>query len=326
MDTVVSFARRPIVRYVLARIAWMVAILLAVSLATFVLLELAPGSLEHILLGNRNPNPIALASIRSKYHLDEPLLARYWEWLTEAVRGDFGRSIRTGEPVVDLVGAHFLVTLELAGMAWALVVVVGGSLGIIAALRHGKALDRMAVGVSVIGVSAPPFATATVLLYLFVVLLSWLPAYGSGNGADRVVHLILPAIALAFTSTGLMVKTTRAAFARELSQDYVVAALARGISFSYVVRHYVFRNALVPVMTVMGLILGFLIGGAVLVEVAFSIPGLGSLLVDSVGAKDLPAVLGVTVVIASAVLFLNLLVDLLYAAVDPRVRIGAKNA
>jgi peptide/nickel transport system permease protein len=306
----------------------MIGLLLVISFGTFVLLQVAPGSLEQTLLGsNKNPSPAALAAIREKYHLNEGLLERYWEWLTAAVRGDFGQSIRTRESVTAAVGNHLMVTLQLTVMAMLVVVCVGIPLGILAALRRGRWLDRATVGVSVMGISAPPFAMAILLLYIFSVALPWLPAYGAGaTGVDRVIHLILPAIALAVLSLGLMVKTTRAAFIRELEQDYVVAARARGVSFRDVLWRYVCRNALLPILTVAGLILGDLIGGALLVEVAFSLPGLGSLLLHSVGAFDLPVVLGVALVGAFAVLLLNLVVDLLYAVVDPRVRIGADNA
>jgi peptide/nickel transport system permease protein len=326
MGAVAATLRRPLVRYVLVRIAWMLVLLFVISLATFALLEAAPGSLVQALLGDKNPSPAAIEAVKQKFHLDQPFLVRYFEWLKGALHGNFGTSVRTSEPVSGNVSSHAAVSLELASMAFVVVVVVGGLLGIFAALRRGRAADRLAVGMSVVGVSVPPFATAIVLLYLFAVLLPWFPSYGAGSGSARVTHLILPAIALALTSTGLMVKVTRAAFARELDQDYVVAALARGISFRYVLWRYVFRNALVPILTVTGLILGFLIGGAVLVEAAFSLPGLGLLLVHSVGVKDMPVVLAVTLVIAFAVLLLNLLVDLLYAVVDPRVRMGGQRA
>lgn len=318
-----AFFRQPLVRYLAVRLAWMAGLLFVISFATFVLLAIAPGSLEATLLGNKNPSPVAIAAVRQKYHLDDPLLERYWLWLTDALHGDFGASVLTLRSVTAEVGDRLMISLQLAAMGLMFVVLGGLPLGILAALRRGRSVDRVSVGFSVIGISSPPFATAVVLLYLFAIVLPLFPVYGvGGGGGDRIVHLILPGIALALTSMGLMVKATRAAFARELEQDYVVAARARGVSFRYVLWHYVFRNALIPILTVTGLILGFLIGGAVLVEVAFSIPGLGSLLVSSVTHQDLPVVLGVALVIAFAVLLLNLVVDLLYAVVDPRVRMG----
>jgi len=310
--------------FALKRTLGLAAVLLAISFGTFGLLTVAPGDTAQLLLGTRQQSPAVIESVRHEYHLDKPFLTQYWIWLRRAVRLDFGRSIRTQQSVWSGLSGRLGLSLFLGLYATALAVLVGVPLGILAAVKRRRPVDRAVVGLSVVGVSTPAFTSGVVFLYLFGVLLGWFPIFGAGGGfVDRIYHLTLPAVALALTVMALVVKLTRAAMIGALEQDYVVFARARGVSASSVLVTYALRNALVPIVTAGGAVLGALIAGAVLVEVTFTLPGLGSLLVESVQAKDIPMVQGITVVIAVVIVFVNLLTDLVYLLVDPRIRFGA---
>jgi peptide/nickel transport system permease protein len=266
-------------------------------------------------------------SLRHEYNLDKPFLERYGIWLAHAARLDFGRSIRTQEPVLEGISSRLGLSLFLGLYAFLISLALGVPLGILAAVRKRGATDRAVVGLSVVGVSAPAFATGIAFLYVFAVLLGWFPVFGAGDGfTDRLYHLTLPAFALALTVMALIVKLTRAAMIGALEQDYVTFARARGLSRNSVLVRYALRNALVPIVTAAGAVLGVLIAGAVFVEVAFDLPGIGSLLVESVESKDIPMVQGLTIVIALVIVVVNLLTDLAYLAVDPRIRFGAAPA
>jgi peptide/nickel transport system permease protein len=305
------------------RLVAMVVLLLIISFGVFTLLYLAPGSVEQILLGTKPATPQTLAAIRAQYHLDDPFLTQYWIWLKNALHGDFGTSIRTSEPVASGIESRMGLTLFLGGYAFVLVMLTGVPLGVLAATKKRSAIDRGVVGLGVVGVSAPAFATGIFLLYIFAVRLAWFPAYGQGSGfTDQIWHLTLPALALALTAMALVLKLTRAAMITALDQDYVAFARARGIPAGRVLVFYGLRNALIPVVTAAGLILGYLLTGAVLVEVTFALPGIGSLLVDSVNFKDVPMVQGVAMTVAVVIILVNLLTDILYLFIDPRVRFG----
>ena len=254
---------RALTFFVLRRLAALVVLLVIISFGVFTLLYLAPGSVEEILRGTRPSTPETVQAIREKYHLDESFLMQYWIWAEHAVRLDFGSSIRTSEPVLEGIKSRAALSLYLGGYAFLIAMLVGVPLGVLAALRNRTSVDRGIVGLGVVGVSAPAFATGIFLLYLFAVRLTWFPAYGQGSGfTDRVWHLTLPAIALALTAMALVIKLTRAAMINALDQDYVVFARARGISRPRVLMVYALRNALVPVVTAAGLILGYLLTGA----------------------------------------------------------------
>jgi peptide/nickel transport system permease protein len=307
--------------YIVRRLLALVLLLLLISFGVFSLLYAAPGSVEQVLLGTRPSNPQTIEAIREEYNLDDPFLTQYATWLKGAVVLDFGRSIRTSEPVLQGIRDRMGLTLFLGIFGFLIALVVGVLLGVLAAVKKRGFLDRGVVGLSVVGVSAPAFATGIFLLYIFAVVLGWFPAFGQGDGfTDRVWHLTLPAIALALTAMALILKLTRTAMIVALDQDYVAFARARGIPQRRVLFTYAFRNALVPVVTAAGLILGYMLTGAVLVEVTFALPGVGSLLVDSVAFKDVPMVQGVTMVVAFVIIIVNLLTDILYLFIDPRIR------
>ncbi|MFC8452066.1 ABC transporter permease [Kitasatospora sp. NPDC057223] len=311
---------RPLAGFVARRVGMALLLLFALSLLVYGLMFLAPGDIARNLLGTRNVTPEALAQVRAQYHLDESFPQQYWRWLSGALRGDFGTSIRTGEPVASMIGERLGLTAALCGLAFGLSVLAGVPAGVAAALRRGRLLDRLLVGGSVVGVSAPGFAVGLLLLYVFGVGLEWFPVHGTGTGLlDGLWHLALPSVALALGLGAFVVKLTRAAVVRELEEDYVVFARSRGLGRRKVLG-IVLRNAAVPIVTSLGLLVAYLFGGTVLVESTFALPGLGSLLESSVLFKDFAVVQALTAVIALVISSVTLAVDLAYLAIDPRMR------
>ena len=313
-------ARGSMLRFALGRLAATAVLLVAVSFVVFALLHLAPGDPARNLLGPRPADPEVLASIRAQYHLDDPFLAQYGRWLGGVVQGDLGQSIRSDEPVTTLLADRVTLTLQLASFAFAITLLVAVPLGITAASRAGTALDRTVSVGAIVGVGAPSYAVGLLLLYVFGVNLEVFPVYGAGDGGfDRWWHLVLPAITLASGVGALVFKLTRTAVLGELDQDYVAFAHSRGLSGSQV-RSMVLRNAMIPVVTSLGLVFGFLFGGTILVEVTFALQGIGSLLAGSVTFKDIPVVQAITLLTAAVIALTALAVDLFSFAADPRVR------
>jgi peptide/nickel transport system permease protein len=314
---------RGLLRLFVRRLVALAVILLVLSFGVFTLLYVAPGDTERLLLGAHPATPEAITAVRARYHLDQPFLVQYGIWLKGAVTLDFGRSVRSSVPVSSEIGTRIGVTALLGLYASLIAVCIGVPLGMLAAFRHRKVTDRLVVGASVVGVSAPAFISGIFLLYVFAVSFDWFPVSGQGSGfADRLWHFTLPAAALALSAMALIVKLTRAGMIRALEQDYVAFARARGLSWSRVATRYALRNALVPVITAGGLIVGYTLTGAVLIESTFSLPGLGSLLIDAVNFKDVPVVQAVALTFATIIVIVNLATDLLYRAVDPRIRLG----
>ena len=306
---------------VMRRLRVLPVMLFLISLFVFSLAELAPGSTESAMLGGRPATPEALDAIRKAYHLDEPLPVQYALWARGAIVFDFGRSLRTRQPVSDLIMDRAGVTAFLGLYAFVITIIGGIGLGVISALRAGSASDRAIVATVVVGISAPAFVTGLILLYAFAVNLRWFPIFGTGEGfVDGLWHYALPAVALALTSMALLVKLTRTSMITAMQQDYVVFARSRGISNRSVVFRYGLRNALIPCLTAGGLILGYMLTGAVLIEVTFALPGLGTLLVDSINFKDIPVLQALVMLVAVIMVLVNLGVDVLYQRVDPRIR------
>ncbi|GLX47720.1 ABC transporter permease [Streptomyces hygroscopicus subsp. hygroscopicus] len=311
---------RQILVFLVRRLGMTVLLLLALSLLVYGLMFLAPGDIARNLLGTRNATPQALDQVRAQYHLDKPFLWQYTHWLSHALTGDFGTSIRTGAPVGRMMRERLGLTAAVSGLAFLLSVLAAVPAGVVAALHRGEWLDRALVGWSVVGISAPGFAVGLILLYVFAVGLGWFPVYGTGSGfLDSLWHLVLPAVTLALGLGAFVVKLTRAAVARELDEDYVVFARSRGLGRARVLG-IVLRNAAVPVLTSLALMVGYLFGGTLLAEVTFALPGLGALLEQSVLFKDFPVVQALTVVVAVLISLTALLADLAYLTVDPRIR------
>ncbi len=313
--------------YILRRLLIALPLLILITLGVFALIHIAPGSPERSLLGARAASPETLAAIRAKWNLDQPFLIQYLLWLKGVVSGDLGNSILSNQPVTDAIRQRLGLTVYLGAYAILIAIGLGIPLGMWAALRRGSVIDRTVVGVSVLGVSAPAFATGLLLLYVFAVLLGWFPTFGSGEGfLDRAWHLTLPAVALALSLMALIVKITRAAMIDELDQDYVAFARARGLPRRRILGQYVLKNALIPIVTAAGIIVVVLVGGAVLVEVTFGLKGLGTLLVDAVIDRDIPVVQGLVLLTAVFVLVVNLGLDVLYTVIDPRIRFEKADA
>ena len=309
-------------RYILSRLAGAAVVLTLLSFLVFSLLYLVPGDPVKILVGTRRLTPEVRQAVTARYGLDEPLVVRYWHWLTHALTGDFGDSVRSATPVTDVLASRVSLTAWLTIGAFILAVAVGIPLGIAAARRRGSWVDRTIVGWSVVGVSAPGFALGLVLLYVFGLMLGWFPVFGEGSGlADTLWHLALPSIALATGIGAMLVRITRAAVGAELSQDYVTFARSRGVPSRRITAMYV-RGAALPIITSAGLILGTLFGSTVLVEEAFSLPGLGQLLADSITYKDVPVVQAIALLVAFVIIGVTLIVDVAAFAVDPRQTIG----
>jgi peptide/nickel transport system permease protein len=316
-------AARGWILFVGRRLVVLAVLLAVVSFAVFALLYLSPGSVINTLLGTNPRTPAEVRFLTHEYHLDQPFLTQYWLWASQAIRFHFGTSVQTSLPVTDEISARLPTTLYLGIYAYVLTMVLGVGGGIVAALRRRTVVDRGIVGTSIVALSTPAFVSGVFLIFVFAVKLRWFPVFGPGTGfAGELWHLTLPALALALTGMAYLVKHTRAAMIGVLDQDYVTFARARGLSPRRVLLRYMLRNALIPVITMSGLILSYVITGAVLVEDTFSLPGIGQLLVQSATAKDLPMIQGVAILIAVVIVVANLLADMVYIAVDPRIRLG----
>lgn len=309
----------------LARRLGVAVLLLGVlSLLSFVMLAAAPGDPERVLLGPRPSTPETRAAIRVQFHLDDPLHERYLSWLGGALHGDFGTSIYTREPVTNVITDRLPVTAGLAGYALILTIGVGVPMGLAAAMRRGSPLDQGITLTALIAIAIPPFAMSILLLYGFAVTLGWFPVFGAGEtAAERISHLTLPAVALATGQAAIVVRQMRAAALDLAGQDYLTFAKARGLSLPRVWISYALRNTALPVLTVGGLLLAANLTGALFVERAFGLRGLGELLVSAVAQKDIPVVQALVLLGGAVVVVVNLLIDLAYLAVDPRVRHGA---
>jgi len=316
---------RGLLYLILRRLLVSFVLLVGISFLVFSLLDLAPGNAVTVLLGSRPRTPETIRALTHEYHLDKPFFTQYWLWAKEAVQLHFGNSVQTTLPVTDEITARLPTTLFLGAYAFILTMISGIGLGVASALKRRTSVDRGIVAFASIGLSTPAFVSGVVLLYVFAILIPWFPVFGTGSGFfDELWHLTLPAVALAMVSAALVVKHTRAAMTSVLDQDYVIFARARGLSRRRVLFGYALRNALIPVATIGALTLAFVITGAVLVEVTFSLPGVGSLLVQSADTQDLPMLQGVTMLMAAVIMGANLLADLLYLAVDPRIRLGSQ--
>jgi peptide/nickel transport system permease protein len=313
-----------IARFAARRLAVMAAILAIVSFLVFSLLALTPGDSAALLLGPQKATPELIARIRAEFGLDDPFLVQYRDWVVAALRGDFGRSIRSGQPVTTMISERVGVTVWLAGYAFVLTMLIAIPFGLIAGMRKGRLADRLATASSLIGLSAPTFAVGYLLMYLFSVLLDWFPAFGFGDGfLDTLWHMTLPAVTLAVSQIAILLRQTRAAAMSIVDRDYITFARARAVPSRRIWQRYVLHNASLPVLTSAGLLLAYSLTGAVLVENVFALQGLGSLLVTAVAQLDLPVVQTLTMFTALLVLATNLVVDLMYFVFDPRLRRAA---
>ena len=304
--------------YVVRRVLVAVPTLLGVATVVFSLLRLLPGDPASVIAGP-TATPEATANIRHQLGLDLPLWQQYLGFLGRLLRGDLGISTRTGSPVVNEIFTRVPYTAELAVISLILAIAVGVAAGVIASTRRSGGADLGISGSAVFGVSMPTFWLGLMLIIVFAVRLRVLPAAGSDQG---VQSLILPSITLALFSMGLLTRQTRSAMLEVLGQDFVRTARAKGAGRRIVLVKHALRNAMLPVVTTIGLQFGALLSGAVLTETVFAWPGVGRLLVDSIGSRDYPVIQGVVLLLSVSFIVINLLTDLVYAYVDPRIRYG----
>jgi peptide/nickel transport system permease protein len=309
-----------LLRYALGRLVGTVPVLLGVTLLVFLMAWVTPGDPVVAMLGEASQgiSREALDDLRRELGLDRPLPLQYLQYLADLAQGDLGRSIRSRRPVLDEIVDRLPATVELALAALAVAVVVGVGLGVLAAVRKRTWVDGAAIAVALVGVSIPVFWSGFLLMIAFALELGWLPASGRGTWQ----HLVLPAVTVGVSSAAFIARITRGAVLEALGQDYVRTARAKGLTPRRIVLRHALRNALLPIVTVVGLQMGGLLGGAVLTETVFAWPGVGRLLVDAIVARDLPLVQGSVLVVSLLFILVNLAVDLSYAAINPKVRYG----
>ncbi|MER5948608.1 ABC transporter permease [Streptomyces sp. NPDC001904] len=307
------------VKFVLLRLIGLAAVLLVASFLVYGLLYLVPGGPMSFLLGNRTATPEQIATIRAQYHLDDPFLVRYVRWLGDALGGDLGRSLVYRQDVTALLATRIATTLWLVCYSSVLIVVGGLAAGSLAALRGGRT-DALVSGVSSLFLATPVFVVGVVLVIVFARGLGWFPVFGAGEGfGDRLHHLTLPALTLAVGSAAYLARITRASVREEMGREHVDTARSRGLAESRIVRRHVLRNAAVPVTTVVGLTVAGLLAGAVVVENVFALDGIGSLFVRAIMQRDFAVVQAVVLVLVASFVVVNLVVDLLYSVLDPRM-------
>ena len=297
--------------------------LIVASMVVFAVLEILPGDPALLMLG-MNATPEALAAMRVEMGLGEPVVIRYLGWIAGLLTGDFGRSFTYSSPVIDLILERVVVSLPLALIALALSTAIAIPVGIFSAARRGKAGDTVSMGIAQLGVAVPNFWFALLLVYVFAVWLRLLPAGGfPGWGAGAwpgLKALMLPAVALALPQAAILARVTRSAMLEVLGEDYIRTARAKGMPRRTVLWRHALRNAMIPVLTIMGLQFSFLLAGTIIIENVFYLPGLGRLVFQAITQRDLIVVEGVVILLVASVVVVNLIVDLLYAVVDPRLR------
>jgi peptide/nickel transport system permease protein len=312
-------------RYLARRLLLLVPVLAGVSIVIFLVLHLSPGDPAEIMLGSQATKE-DLARLREQMGLNEPLPVQYVHWISHVLRGDLGRSLWMKRPVLPEVLQRLKATLLLTVTALVLSTVVGLAFGVASAAWPRSLLDRFSAAASLFGASMPSFWLGIVLMVIFALWLGWLPAsgmfapYGGGGAADLLSHLVLPAVTLAAASVTIVARLTRSTMLEALGQDYIRTARAKGVTEGFVVLRHGLKNALIPIVTVIGVQAGYLLGGAVLTETVFAWPGVGTLMVQGILARDFPLVQGCVLVVALSFALINLGVDLLYAWLDPRIR------
>ena len=313
--------------YILRRLVLLVPVILIVGLIVFTLVHLTPGDPAAVILGDQ-ATPEQVDQLREQLGLNDPLPVQFFAWFTGIFMLDFGDSIFLGIPVTEALVDRLAPTGLLTLYALIIQLVIGIPLGVMSALRSGTITDRLLTAVAISGAAIPNFFLGIMLILLFAVTLQWLPSVGyvpiTDDPVDHFKRMLMPAFALGFSTAGLLARLVRSSMLDVLNEDYVRTALAKGLARRDVVVRHALRNALIPSITVVGTSLAALLGGAVVTETVFTIPGMGRLVVQSIGRRDYPIIQGAVMAIAVSYVLVNLLVDILYVYADPRVRLGGK--
>ncbi len=311
------------IQFILRRLLAAVPVLLLVSLISASIMHLVPGDAATVIAG-QNATDAEIAQLREQLGLNRPFPVKLAHWYADLARGDLGKSILLNRPVTQAIAERVPVTLALAGFALLLTVAIGVPCGIIAAIRANTWVDQAVLTLALVGVSVPNFWLSLMLIVLFGVMLDWLPAGGyvpfADNPSEWVRSLILPGISLALLQIGLLARITRATVLEILQQDFIRTARAKGLPRLMVIGKHVLKNVLVPVVTVVGISFGLLLSGSVVIETVYSIPGMGRLLANAIFGRDYPLIQGGLLITAAVLVLLNLVVDVLYAVIDPRIQ------
>jgi ABC-type dipeptide/oligopeptide/nickel transport system permease component len=302
-------------RYILKRLAMLIPVLFGVTIVSFSLLQIVPGD-PAVLLAGEDANPDFIEAVRKEYGFDQPLYVQYFRFISHAVQGDFGISIRNREPVINLLKQRFAFTVQLSFLSILIAAFIGLIAGVISATRQYSIFDNLSMVGALFGISMPIFWLGLLLMLVFSVYLGWFPAGGSGG----LKHLILPAIALGAASAAVIARMTRASMLEVVRQDYIRTARANGLREWVVIYKHALKNAMIPVITVFGLEFGYMLGGAVLTETVFSLPGVGRLMVEGIFQRDYAVVQGSMLLVAATFVLVNLLTDIAYAFFDPKIR------
>ncbi len=304
------------ITYIAQRLVQAVPVLVGISVLSFLMLHLIPGDPVQIFAGDKPLTPERAQELRHQYGLDRPLIVQYADYATHAIRGDLGVGLRSQRPVLDSILEALPGTAQLTLSALTIAALLGITIGVLAAVTHGTWFDTAFMALAMLGISMPVFYSSLLLILLFSFTLSWLPATGQG-GVER---LIMPAAALGLSAAAVLARLVRSSMLEILRQEYVVTARAKGLSAPLVVLRHALKNALIPAVTMLGLQLGALLGGAVVTETIFSRPGIGRLAVEGILARDFPLVQGIVMFAATTYVLINLAVDVSYAVIDPRIR------
>ena len=303
-------------RYLIRRLVLTIPVLLGVATLVFSLIHFIPGDPAQVMLGE-GATPEEVHQLRERLGLNRPLIVQYGSFLRGLVRGDLGVSLRNDQPVTHQILERMPATAELAIASMTVAVLIAVPLGIVAAVWRGTAIDFSAMTLSLVGISVPNFWLGPLLAIIFSVELGWLPVGGRGT----LAHLVLPAVTLGAALAAILARMTRASLLEELREPYVLAARAKGVSRTRAILHHAFRNSLIPIVTILGLQFGVVLTGAVITETIFAWPGIGRLLIQSISFRDYPLVQGCVLLIAVTYVGVNLLTDLTYSLLDPRIRV-----
>ncbi|TVR59751.1 MAG: ABC transporter permease [Spirochaetaceae bacterium] len=302
-------------KYIFRRILMLIPVMLGVSFVVFTIMFFTPGDPARIMLGERAPAD-EVARLRTQMGLDDPFLVRYVNFVVNAVRGDLGRSLVTRRSVAAELFSRFPATMQLAAAAVLVSVAMGIPIGIISATKQYSVFDGFSMALALVGVSMPNFWQGMMMILLFSIAIGILPSSGYGT----FWHLIMPAVTIGTSSAAIITRMTRSSMLEVVRQDYIRTARAKGLSESVVINRHALKNALIPIVTVIGLQFGYLLGGAVLTETIFAWPGVGRFMVDAIRQKDFPVVQGGVLLLALTFSLVNLVVDILYAYIDPRIK------